>query len=70
MIQEDTKRCLELDEKVKTLETKIREVAKDSKIAKLLLSIPGFGPVCTTELGACLSNRHFFIDVAEELCFL
>ena len=21
-------------------------------------------------LGACLSNRHFFIDVAEELCFL
>jgi hypothetical protein len=22
------------------------------------------------DLGACLSNRHFFIDVAEELCFL
>jgi len=24
----------------------------------------------TRDLGACLSNRHFFIDVAEELCFL
>ena len=50
MIQEDAKRCVELEEKIKTLETKITEVAKDSKIAKILLSIPGFGPVCTTEL--------------------
>jgi len=42
--------CLELHEKIKRLETKIGEVAKDSKIAKILLSIPGFGPVCTSEL--------------------
>ena len=46
----DAKRCLELHEKIKRLETKIGEVAKDSKIAKILLSIPGFGPVCTSEL--------------------
>ena len=32
------------------LESKIKEVAKDSRIAKILLSIPGFGPVCTAEL--------------------
>jgi transposase len=60
MIQEDAKRCLELDEKVKTLETKIREVAQDSKIAKILLSIPGFGPVCTTELAGEIGTVERF----------
>ena len=47
MIQEDAKRCLELDEKIKRLQAKIAEVAKNSKIAKTLRSIPGFGAVCT-----------------------
>jgi len=60
MIQEDAKRCLELEEKVKTLEAKIREVAQDSKIAKLLLSIPGFGPVCTTELAGEIGTVERF----------
>jgi transposase len=60
MIQEDAKRCLELDEKVKTLETKIEQVAKDSKIAKILLSIPGFGPVCTTELAGEIGTVERF----------
>lgn len=50
MIQEDAKRCLELDEKIKRLQAQIAEVAKDSKIAKTLRSIPGFGAVCTAEL--------------------
>jgi transposase len=60
MIQEDAKRCLELDEKVKTLETKIEQVAEDSKIAKILLSIPGFGPVCTTELAGEIGTVERF----------
>jgi transposase len=50
MIHEDAQRCLELDKKIKMLEGKIEEIAKSSKIAKILLSIPGFGPVCTSEL--------------------
>jgi transposase len=50
MIQEDAKRCLELDEKIKGLEAKIAEVAKRSQIAKTLRSIPGYGAVCTSEL--------------------
>jgi hypothetical protein len=49
MIQEDGKRCLDLDERIKALKAKIRGVAKDSKIAKTLLSIPGFGTICTAE---------------------
>jgi transposase len=60
MIQEDAKRCLELDEKVKRLETKIIQVAKDSKIAKILLSIPGFGPVCTSELAGEIGTVERF----------
>jgi transposase len=41
MIQEDAKRYLELDEKIKRLET---------KIAKLLRSIPGYGATCSSDL--------------------
>src|SRR5438094_5031113 len=39
MIQEDAQRSLDLEDKIKALETKIKQVAKDSKIAKILLSI-------------------------------
>ncbi len=60
MIQEDTQRCLDLDEKIKALETKIQQVAKDSKIAKTLLSIPGFGPVCTSELAGEIGTIERF----------
>jgi transposase len=60
MIQEDAKRCLELDEKIQRLETKIKQVAKDSTIAKLLLSIPGFGPVCTSELAGEIGTVERF----------
>jgi transposase len=60
MIQEDAKRCLELDEKIKRLETQIAEVAKDSKIAKTLRSIPGFGAVCTSELAGEIGTIERF----------
>ena len=60
MIQEDAKRCLELDEKIKRLEAKIAEVAKDSKIAKTLRSLPGFGAVCTSELAGEIGTIERF----------
>ena len=60
MVQEDAQRCLELDEKIKRLETKIKEGAKDSKIAKILLSIPGFGSVCTSELAGEIGTVERF----------
>jgi transposase len=49
-----------LEEKIKTLETKIQQVANDSKIAKVLLSIPGFGPVCTSELAGEIGTIERF----------
>jgi transposase len=60
MIQEDAKRCLELDEKIKRLEAKIAEVAKSSKIAKTLRSIPGFGAVCSSELAGEIGTIERF----------
>ena len=51
MIQEDAKRCLELDEKIKRLQ---------AKIAKTLRSIPGFGAVCTSELAGEIGTIERF----------
>jgi transposase len=60
MIQEDAHRVLELDHKIKALEAKIAEVAKGSKIARVLLSIPGFGPTCTSELAGEIGTVERF----------
>lgn len=70
MIQEDARRCLELDEKIKMLETKIKEVAKNSVIAKLLSSIPGFGPVCTSELAGEIGTVARFSKEASLALYL
>ncbi|HEU4640529.1 MAG TPA: IS110 family transposase [Candidatus Binatia bacterium] len=60
MIHEDAQRCLELDEKIRRLDAKIEEIAKSSKIAKILRSIPGFGPVCTSELAGEIGTVERF----------
>jgi transposase len=60
MIHEDAQRCLELDEKIRMLKAKIEEIAKSSKIAKILLSIPGFGRVCTSELAGEIGTVERF----------
>jgi hypothetical protein len=60
MIQEDAQRCLDLDEKIKALRAKIKEVAKDSTIVKVLLSIPGFGTICTAELAGEIGTIERF----------
>jgi len=49
-----------VEEKIKTLEAKSKEVAKESKIAKVLLSIPGFGSVCTSELAGEIGTVERF----------
>jgi transposase len=70
MIQEDAKRCLELDEKIKRLQAQIAEVAKDSKIAKTLRSIPGFGAVCTSELAGEIGTIERFASEASLSLYL
>src|SRR5262249_24094400 len=70
MIQEDAKRGLELEEKIKTLEIKIAQGAKGSQIAKILLSIPGFGPVCTSELAGEIGTVERFSKEASFALYL
>jgi transposase len=60
MIQEDARRILELREKIKQLEVKISEIAKNSKIASLLKSIPGYGATCTAELAGEIGTIERF----------
>ena len=60
MIREDAQRCLELGEKTKGLEAKIKEVAQNSTMAKVLSSIPGFGPVSTAELAGEIGTVERF----------
>jgi transposase len=70
MIQEDAQRCLELDGKIKRLDAKIAEVAKESKIAKILRSIPGFGAVCTSELAGEIGTIERFASEASLSLYL
>lgn len=70
MIQEDARRCLDLDEKIKRLEAKVAEVAKGSKIAKTLRSIPGFGAVCTSELAGEIGTIERFASEGSLALYL
>lgn len=70
MIQEDARRCLELDEKIKRLEGNIAEVAKDSKIAKILRSIPGYGATCSAELAGEIGTPERFSSEASFSLYL
>jgi hypothetical protein len=60
MVQEDARRCLELEEKIKALDLKIATIAKDSTIAKLLRSLPGFGATGTAELAGEIGTVERF----------
>jgi len=60
MIQEDARRILELRENIKRLEAKIAEVAKNSTIARILRSIPGYGAISTAELAGEIGTIERF----------
>jgi transposase len=70
MIQEDARRILELGEKIKQLEAKIAEIAKDSKIASILRSIPGYGPISTAELAGEIGTIERFGSEASLALYL
>ena len=60
MIQEDARRILELRENIQRLEAKIAEVAKNSTIARILRSIPGYGAISTAELAGEIGTIERF----------
>ncbi len=70
MIQEDATRVWSSTRKIKRLEAKIAEIAKGSKITKILRSIPGFGAVSTSELAGEIGTIERFISEASLSLYL
>ncbi len=47
---QDAARILELKQQIKALEDEMARIAKNSGIARQLLSMPGYGQICSAEL--------------------
>lgn len=60
MIIEDGKRLLELQSKINDLEKQMELLLQDSDLGKTLLSITGFGVVCTAEITGEIGNMSRF----------
>lgn len=70
MIIEDAKRILELREKISALEIRMDMLVKQSALASLLLSIPGFGTVCAAEVGGEIGTLSRFDSEAGLAIYL
>jgi len=65
MILEDAARVLELHEKIQALESRMEDVAHCSAIAQTLLTIPGFGAICSSELAGEIGTIDRFDNEAS-----
>jgi transposase len=70
MIQEDAVRVLELHDKIQALEARMKEVAQGSEIAQTILTIPGFGDICTAELAGEVGTIERFGSEASLALYL
>ena len=70
MIQADARRMLELREDIAQLEQKIEQLLLQSSLAKRLLSMPGFGPTCASELAGEIGNIERFEAEASFAVYL
>ncbi len=65
MIQEDAAAILALSRRIKALEADIARLAEGSAIVRRLISIPGFGPVCSAELAGEIGTLERFAGEAS-----
>jgi transposase len=70
MIQEDALRVLELHDKIKTLEQRCEDIGRHSKIATLISSIPGYGPICSATLAGEIGTKDRFRSEASLALYL
>jgi transposase len=70
MIQQDAARILELHNQIKTLEAKMAAAAAQSKLAGLLATIPGFGPICTAEVVGEIGHEGRFAKESSLALYL
>jgi transposase len=60
LIVDEAKRIIELKNKIGKLDAKISSYAAKSEDAKLLQSIPGFGPICSAEIAGEIGTIERF----------
>jgi transposase len=60
MIQQDAERVLTLHKQIEKLETQLAEIAANSNIAQQLTTMPGFGPITTSELAGEIGTIERF----------
>ena len=60
LIQDDAARVLELHAQIHSLEVRLEGIAKDSAMAKVIDSIPGFGLICSSELAGEIGTLERF----------
>lgn len=65
MIHEDALRIIELNDKIKQLDTQIQQLSEQSEIATLLRSMPGFGKTTTGELAGEIGTIERFATEAS-----
>ncbi len=70
MIQQDAARILELKRHIKALEVQMAQVAENSAIAGRLVSIPGFGAICSAELAGEIGTLERFRSEASLALYL
>jgi transposase len=70
MIHADAMRILSLREAIAGLEVRIAELTAQSEIAQRLLSMPGMGSVCASELAGEIGNIERFKDEASLAVYL
>jgi transposase len=70
MIQQDAERVLALHKQIENLETQLAEIAANSNIAKLLTTMPGFGPITTAELAGEIGTIERFENESSLALYL
>jgi transposase len=70
MIQADAMRILSLREAIAQLEIQIAELTAQSRIAQRLLTLPGVGSACASELAGEIGNIERFKDEASLAVYL
>lgn len=70
MILEDAARVLERHDKIETIKARMVEVAKGSEMAQALLTIPGFGDICTAEIAGEVGTIERFGSEASLALYL
>ncbi len=70
MIRQDAERILQLNGQIKALEDEIAHIAAKSTIARQLVSIPGYGSVCTAELAGEIGTIARFRSEASLALYL